>query len=460
VQFRHEHAHFASFQASGLSEFHAIFSDYKLFLFSVIIRHFYDRNSGKLRVPLLRRSDTPDSLSLLIRQAVKQINQQESLFFGYGTNASIDELFETGRQEELIEKLGDPRYSLFPNMMRYRKFLRQMRFTTDPSLAPVPDGASVYIEDASERVRISSRSVQEAFAITVEVVSEYVRAIYTSHNARRTEPKRLPPPGNTAAIEMILSAISDKTIDIRSYVFGQAGADIYWAVSLVAFAAMQVPVLEDIEGEPITMGSLKQLCPAHRLAHIIRAIEAGTIPSPLATYNRGSDDLLAWVDQCHRAVGDPWSLKFYRNIAQLVCALREEFSTGEQAFSMHKTAWAARTNFLINPVGWLSEAGFFCDYIPFQIRYIQTSDNCILTSVDVGGDELKSQFMYLLDSGIYALEAMIFDERWHSSWDKIGSNYKDEQRRQAMVAAVDAYVFPGDRAKMKELQLEILPYIL
>ena len=456
VQFRHEHAHFASFQATGLAELQAIFSDYKLFLFHLIVRHFYQEGSGKLRVPLIRRHDASSELNSLIGRAIKQINQQESLFFGYGTNASIDELFSTHIQEELVKKLSNGRSYIVPNMMRYRKFLRQMRFATDPTIAMHPDAASVFIQfGESEKIRVSSRSVQEAYAITIEVISEYIKAIFTSLNSRGSESKRMPPKSNTVAITYILSAITDTAITLKDYVFGRAGARIYWAVALVALAAMQVPVMEDLEGEPIAMGSLKQLSPATRLGFILKAIESGTIPNPLKTYGQQDHDVLRWLDQAHSAIGDPWSLKFYMNIAHIIHSMPDEYRTKFKKFSMHKTSWAARSNFVTSPKDWIMEAGFFTENSPVQIRYIQTSDGSIITDAepDVAQDQLV--FEYLVDCGIHILEAMIFDDKWHSDWDKVGPNYSDVEQIAGIKAALIMYVFPGNANFLNDLQVEI-----
>ena len=120
---------------------------------------------------------------------------------------------------------------------------------------------------------MSSRSVIEAYAITIEVIAEYVKSLWTSLTVLRQEPKRIPPRIYSVALEKILEVIlPGHAFSVSQYLCGQAGSDVYSAVALTAFAAMQVPVVEDPQGDSIVMGSLKQLHPALRLQAMFQGI--------------------------------------------------------------------------------------------------------------------------------------------------------------------------------------------
>jgi hypothetical protein len=287
-------------------------------------------------------------------------------------------------------------------------------------------------------MKMSSRSVLEAYAITIEIIAEYIKSVWTSLNVPRQEPKRVPPRIYSVALEAILETIlPDRAIFMDEYVYGKAGSDVYWAVALTAYAAMQVPVVEDPQGDAIIMGSLKQLHPALRLHAMIQGLIGGHIPNPLETYSSRQDSrvVMQWLIECHKFIGDPWSIKFAQHISSVVAGMPERYS---RPASMHDLSWAARAAFCSEPYEMIGDGGIWLGLLP---RFVRTSDDCILVygDVDVEGDRDQVFAAFIGANALYVLEAMVFGKSWDVCWDKV-CGFSPEQKIEAMRLASAFYL--------------------
>lgn len=450
IVFRHEYAHFTSFQMTGLSELHAAFHDYRIFVIAQYLRarlreHAKDET---IRVPLIPlRRDTGDELSSALQAVIDLLNAQEALFFGLGTDRTADELFNWGVHERFYELLRLPVPMVFnPNIARYKRLLKQLRYTVAPELAVTPQATSVLWEDKQgRRRRLSSFSIQEAYAITIEVVARYIVGVRTSLNTRKQLSPRIPPLVNLSALNFMFEELfKDLEFDVERYLRNGYAVDVYWAIAMTSFAAMQVPVLEDIEGDLVAMGTVKQLCPAHRLVHLLHAITSGSVKHPQETYQRSERELLQWFEAAQRSVGDPWSAKLYANIVDLVTSVPQHFDHKEQTRSMHVMAWAARAKFWLFPQDSIWECGLWSPPTPLQIWYVATSDNGLLSAIRPGHEPgVKSEqyvwFRYIADSASQIIEAITFEEAWSSIWPGLSPIADDRARLQAIKVVLLKY---------------------
>src|SRR5579872_284054 len=197
VKFRHEHAHFSSYMASGLVDLHTFFKDHRLAIGYALVNHFAQRSDGALEVPLLVSEDD-SKIARLGRLVIDQLRSQEAFFLGYGTNKTPRQLFNSEYIDSLFRLLApdnDPDTGMkIVNTLYYRRFLRQLYFTTDVNLLDNPEVLTpmVSFNPSEARVAVTSRAVMEAYAITVEVIADYVKAVTTSVDIGRTHSKRLP----------------------------------------------------------------------------------------------------------------------------------------------------------------------------------------------------------------------------------------------------------------------------
>lgn len=454
AEFRHEYAHFASYHMTGLSEFHALFLNYKLFLLcSFISKRTEALAPGEeMDIPLIPlRRDTGDPLSATMQKAFGLVAAQEALFFGHGTNLSIDELFDIGPHLAFYGALENSNPAAAnPNLARYLRFLKQMRMTTPPQIAHLARTTQItyVLEGETKEKRLSSRAVQEAYALTIEVVSQHIAAMRTSLNTKRVRPQRFPAEANLRALEVIFDGIYPE-LDFSAETFLGNGYDVevYWSTALLSFVAQQVPVLEDLEGDFLVMGSLKQLAPHHRLVFALQAIEAGALPKPEKCYLGSELDIMRWIDAAHRAVGDPWSIKFYQNIAHQFTDLLKREGEKTLFWSMHSISLHGRQKFISAPKDCIWETGLWSG-TPLQVWYVRTRDEGLLTPVkwdDLpdGSDEKEALwFRFAVDQGGNTLEALVFEEAWASVWIGLDYFHSQEEKTAALTAAFMRYVRP------------------
>ncbi|MFO0815319.1 MAG: hypothetical protein U0796_19055 [Gemmatales bacterium] len=439
ISYRHEHAHFTSFLATGLSELQSITQNFR---FSLLISTFVEllrKSPDELVVPLIKpgsRSDLSLEYIAGLSEAWDQSFSIESSLLGYGINQSVSETFRFGVADRMGELVQNPLLQF--NLPRYRRFLKQILFSTPPQHVTKPGALSVRVElRDGKNMSLSPRSVLEAFAITIEVIAEYIKCIRTSANVLRTEPKRVPPRMYTVALEEILEAIvPERNIGVDDYIYGKAGSDVYWAVALTSFAAMQVPVIEDVQGDAVVMGSLKQLNPAMRLVYILNGIQSGSVPNPLDTYrNRDTNEIFQWIVKSHESVNDYWSIKFNQHIHDLVMSNFDHFRSNN---SMHKMSWLARAMTYANPVEMIGDGGAWLGLAP---RYVRTSDNKFVIYGNDKDDEVKRDAFagYVDANAIYILQAMTFGDSWDTCWDKV-AGLDTDGKLSAMTLALGFYM--------------------
>src|SRR4029077_2024748 len=111
LRFRHEHAHFTSFMATGLADLYGIFSDYILvFLHAITRRAVDERTTARyLIVPIINEvDDRPgDPGRLPIRRASRLTNNLRAFLFGFGSSGTIGEFTDAGPQDDFWEEFFD-----------------------------------------------------------------------------------------------------------------------------------------------------------------------------------------------------------------------------------------------------------------------------------------------------------------------------------------------------------------
>ena len=234
----------------------------------------------------------------------------------------------------------------------------------------------------------------------------------------------------------------EREIDIDAYVDGQAGSPIYWALSVITFVALQVPVLAETHGYPSIFGSLKQLCPAQRFVSILHSIQSGSVADPavalpLDAAEEAEKDarLIGWINQCHRAIGDPWSLKIAKRMAEK-WGSKSEDQIREALFRSHDALCGfGRAVFLSSPQHVVKEAGILT---PVSPRYVLGADDGIIMSHSKSENE--SSLMYIVDNGVSLLEALLLESRADICWGRTAFQTQD-QREFAARVALHRYVY-------------------
>ena len=104
--YRHEFAHFASYNAMGLMEFHSLFFDYRLYLHQRFMFFCLEEKGHPLSFPIIHAGSTfePEVCSAF-QAANEQVRAIEGYFFGYGTMKSVEELFDWRVQESFLHSI-------------------------------------------------------------------------------------------------------------------------------------------------------------------------------------------------------------------------------------------------------------------------------------------------------------------------------------------------------------------
>ena len=435
IVFRHEHAHFTSFQSSGLAELQSVVAGWKLTMLIACSMSIINNNAIKVvRVPLLTGSQSQyftERQVAAFNAAWKQAEFIESYLFGLGTKLALGELFSFGIADRFVESF--PAVAAFHNVHFFRRFLKQMSLTVRSDLLNDPAAANARRIMTGEKYPriVSSRSVMEAYAVTIEVIAEYVKFMWTNENPPRQTPKRKPDQNYLIAIEHVLAQL-DVCISIDEYIYGRAPAHIYWAVALVTHSAMQVPVLEDVQGDTIVMGSLNQISIAQRLVLITENIKEGKISDPRSTYNSDTPEILRWISECQRAIGDPWSMKFCQHIDEVVCAMPQRF-LDVRTRDPHRLSWLARSLLYRNPQEMIGDGGIWLTDL--QVKYVVTADGGVLA---FGEDSREILMEYVRDSCLYILEAMIRGGSWAAVWHRL-SPLRGRTRLEAIMMCLAYY---------------------
>lgn len=413
IKHKHEFAHFYSYNASGLSELHRIFLEYKQCVLELGIKNIIEEKDN-IDVPFFIGDEALSFSNTIFSKALKQIQEQEAYLFGYGTRKEVIDIFDLSIQESFFQSLKHLNSDFDIRINNHRNICQKFLDNDKETKNTLPTYNSL---DGREKA-ISSRSVIEAYAITIEIIAEYEFKIrYELKDKKRDKKKRIPSPLDSIALEYCLSVLSNSEIDIQSYVrySDTINPNIYWSVSLVTFTSMQVPAINYVDGARITMGGMRQLNPAHRLSIILESISEGKLTNPKVLYKSDDESVLKWMQEANSLLGDHWSLKYakraydYSKVGDL---------SADAQFDDHELiAWAAKAYLMTNTYKAISTASPYKNLakIPFTI----TSDKAFLSYSSKDSFQISGQ--YNLRSATYILEMILTDLRWHSIRDKIYS---------------------------------------
>jgi len=441
--YRHEFAHFASYNATGLVEFHSLFFDYRLYLHQRFMFFCLKQRGHPPTFPIIHASSTfePEVCSAF-QAANEQVRAIEGYLFGYGTTKSVEELFDWRVQESFLRLTGDKIAMAHPNIHRTRMVYHQVLLTTDPDIAGDPKIMHPLVNDPANPegppLRLTSRAVLEAYAITIEVVAKYLKAIALNPKGGLHPPVRFPARIDTVALEACFDLWPERTFTLEDFLAGQAPSEVYWCVSLVTYAAMMVPVVADPAGDTCVMGSLMQLSVAVRFVQFLDFIDKGTVRHPKETYEPmshvdGGDPnpgIQRWLIDSQRAIGDPWSFKIGKRVANFVMSGGiENRDLVAARRTQDQITKIARCELYMEPHGFISEGGIWSNAAP---NYLITSDKHVLVNMPDTDPDMAFLY-YVNDSTLELLEAMADHRSWDIIWDRLAVA---DDRRKAAIAAV------------------------
>lgn len=432
IKHRHELAHFYSYNASGLHE-----------LYEVI--HAYKRTVLREAIVFCKNDINADGLSVCvksveIKNAITQLDLQEAFLFGYGSIKSLRETFNPHTQIAFLNEIGYPKEKLRCGVVGdYLDVLDQMLLTSTSELVDLP---FLGLPRTCESVLLSSRSVIEAYAITAETVAEYIKRIIFSENKSdsaghhnfRENKKRIPAAIDSVALEMCISTLCKDRISVSDYVnFVGVRPELYWGVALLTFSAMQVPVAHGSRESALVMGGVMQLSTAHRFAKLINNISKGIIRNPVEVGRGDAHDLrednldiLSWMDEAHKSIGDNWSLKFTIATSELREALGQ-ITSYDLLTSGVRSAVVAKSSLWSNPYLNITEPGVCGNLYPL---YIITSDNKVMCSYDLENENLSIDLekIYTMDSWPNIYKAILSEDHWDAVSSRMYPNAESKFR--------------------------------
>lgn len=460
--YRHEFAHFASYNATGLMEFHSLFLDYRLYLHQRFLFFCLKQKGHPPTFPIIHADSTFEvEVCSAFRAANEQVRSIEGYLFGYGTTKSVEELFDWQVQETFLRLIGDDIAMAHPNVFRTRMVYHQILLTTDPDVAGDAKVMHPLVTDPhtpdGPPLRITARAVLEAYAITIEVVAKYRKALIINPKGGIHPPVRLPAKIDTVALEACFDLWPERRFTVDDFLAGHAPSEVYWCVALVTFAAMMVPVAADRAGDTCVMGSLSQLSVATRFAQLLHLIEQGVIRHPRESYDAtsrvGGDDrnpgIQRWLIDSLQAIGDPWSFKIAKRVAKFVMSgghdHRELLAPKRSQDTISKIA---RCDLYMETYGFISEGGIWSNSAP---KYIITADKVILANMS--GVKQEDIFMYFAsDSILELLEAMADHRSWDITWDRLA--IAENLRKSAVIMALT--IISGTKESSNVSNVELL----
>lgn len=456
LRFRHEHAHFTSFMASGLADLYGIFSDYLLvFLHAITRRATVEREPARyLTVPIVRVDDAPgDARWLPILRAWRQINNLRAFLFGFGASGTVGELTNTGPQDDFWAEFFDLKYKVI--VARFYRLLEALR----SGAAALDQQATPSVELSNGKRRLSARSVMEAYAMTIETFNRYFRVLTTDLTTYSGPSVRDPGPLYTAGIDFMLERIGSLA-SATAFLAGRAPVGDYHACAGLSFAAMQVPVLQELEGEVRIDGNLDTLSCAHRFYRLVDATARGELTklSPEVRGTGDNDGMLRWLRDANELLGDTASVP----LSELALRhLREDATLKSKPAdqkSKIESSWSARANLLAEPAEYVLDGGLFAEQFPCQVRYVRTSDGKVVCL----GDVERFRTRYFFESAPQILEAAVFEDQWDVTWAKF-TDVPPAQRLDALqTAAVVADLFfhmrsetdPGTKLEVSSVRID------
>jgi hypothetical protein len=425
LKFRHEHAHLTSFLASGLADLQGIISDYLLVFLYSIVRAAQQISRSELAFPVFTFADNgpfPSPQGAIIRRAWQQVVLLRAVLFGYGKPSALSEAVSRRAHDEFWSYHFDPRYT--PIILRFYRLLEHLSYGPAESELQLRTDTREVDRDRRfagtvdrDQASVTSRAVMEAYALTIELLNTYFRKIETSQTFYSEPIGRDPGAVYSSALQYALDRVAPPGTTLDAYRNGKAASDTYNFIAALTFVAMQVPVLQKLDGEVDLSGTRQTLCPALRFVALVDAIRSGKVP-PLPEHVRSESTraaFLEWIKGANAAIGDP-------DTARLNAYVSTQFDTDPalrairpEAQSLIELSWAARANFFIAPNEYVLDAGLFAERYPSQARYIRTSDGKLIMT----GDEAHLlQMKYLTEHAVPVLDAAIFAEQWDSTWAK------------------------------------------
>jgi hypothetical protein len=448
LRFRHEHAHFSSFMASGLADLYGIFGDYALvFLHAVMDRLVYQPNLPA-NVPLLltpvNESQMQTAARDLIARAWKQFNTIRAIFFGFGGKHTVADLLNPETQEVFWKEFGNPR--LYPIIGRFGQLMSQLLpaedinkrdLTKASALPPVKLNGTLH--------ELTTRSVMEAYAITIEILNTYFRGVHTDLTFYSESPSRNPGSFYTIAIEYALHHAIQPQTTLQEFLSGSAPIEVYYLMAALSFAAMQVPVIQELDGNVSIAGNLNTLIPAWRFWMIVDARVKRLIPDlPQNVRSAASaHEFLGWLRKCSEAIGDPISATHATRAKEAVENDPRLSNMSPESQSLIDLSWAARANLETFPNEYVLDAGLFAQRYPCQPRFIRTLDSKLV----IIGETPAFQSRYVAEQAVPILEAAIFPEHWDATWEKM-PEISEEERADLIkgVAGYCAFLFNDAKA--------------
>jgi hypothetical protein len=431
LRFRHEQAHFTSFMATGLADLYGIFSDYLLVFLHAITRRAAERHTpaGHLTVPIVHEGDetSDDPARLLILRAWRHINSLRAFLFGFGSSGTLGEFTNAGPQDDFWAEFFDVEYNRIVG-----RFYRFLEAVGKGSGATRDEQATPIVQLKSGRRRLSARSVMEAYAITIETFNRYFRAITTDLTTYSGPAVRDPGPLYTVAVEFMLESIGSRA-SAATFMAGKAPFDDYHACAGLSFAGMQVPVLQELEGEVRIEGDVDTLSCAHRFCRLVEATAHGELEklSPAVRKNSDKQAMVHWLRAAHGRLGDAGSLRMCELALSRLREDAELAAKPAERKSIIESTWSARANLLAEPVEYVLDGGLFAEQFPCQVRYVRTSDG----KVACLGDATGFQERYAFETMPLILEAAVFADQWDVMWAKF-TDIPSAQRLDAIRTAV------------------------
>ena len=415
LSFRHEHAHFASFVATGLADLYGIFSDYLGVMCYVSLRAVVQNSRGHVRVPLYNRGDLHSAPTV----AYAQVNHLRACLFGFGSRITRGDVLAVGPQDTFWRSHYDERFQ----RIVHRYYALSEMLARGPEFMTAAEAAIRMTPLVSVRAgtrALSARAVMEAYAIAIELVATHIRKVETNLTIYERSPTRQPGPMYTVALEYALEQLPwGKAVGLDEFLNGNAPLACYHLVPVVTFAAMVVPVLQTHEGHVRVAGDLRALSVAHAFTTIIAGLRDGVLPWPATDFRSAPERdarLTDWLAVCREFLGDVTSMTLYAEAKEAFQRVDRLKTLTAASQTVTDVIWAARANLAEEPSEYVLDAGLFAERHPCQPRFVRTSDNRVVILEEVGS---AREARYISEHAVPILEAAVFGEQWDSTWAKL-----------------------------------------
>ena len=383
----------------------------------VSVRQAIDGGNA-LRLPVYDADCNESDVTYASWQAV---NRLRATLFGFGVRESRETVLDLSSQDRFWQHHFDERFQ--PMIHRYYALVRRLARSDDVGdiSSQTPLAVPEVIITGQMRL-LSARSVMEAYAMAIELVSAYFRgfAIGDVHYSRPIN--RNPGPLYTTALEYALESLEwPEPVTLSQYLDGRAPPECYHVIPVLAFAAMQVPVLQQADGWVRLEGDLRSLSVAHAFQLIVSGIQEGRLEAPppgIRTRTDRNELLLAWLERCRAYVGDDVSRSLYDTALAGFIGDGEFRKQTARSQTITGMIWAARANLIEDPSEYILDAGLFAERYPCQPRFLRTSDKRVSTLFPEAA-QTSGDAKYIVEHAVPVLEAAVFGQQWESTWAKL-----------------------------------------